>query len=228
MIHGLAPYTLQGFLWYQGESNADRAPLYGELIQAMVKRWRSDWHNELPFYYVELASFRPPQTEPIEPRGWGYIREAQAEVLKLPKTGVATGIDLGLAADIHYPMKKPLSRRLEGMALADIYGKPGLVRSPQLDGFKLDGSQVRLQLKNADGLRVRAGGEAVGFVIAGADHRWVWAQAKIDKDEILVWSDEVAKPAAVRYGWANNPKISIENAAGLPLRPFRTDSQSPE
>lgn len=227
MIHGLAPYTLQGILWYQGESNASRYNEYGELIRSMVSAWRKDWGTDLPFYYVELAGLGRPQLLPVEaPPAWPFIREAQAGVLQLPKTGVATAVDLGMADDIHPPFKKPLGQRLAGLAAADVYGKEGLVRSPQFSGFKIESSKVRVTLAFADGLRTRDGGPAKGFAVRGADGQWKWAEAQIDGETVLVWNKEVERPEAVRYGWAGNPVLSLENGAGLPLRPFRTDSDS--
>lgn len=227
MIHGLAPYTLQGILWYQGEQNSSRYTEYGELIRSMVSAWRKDWGKDLPFYYVELAGIGRPQLFPVEaPPAWPFIREAQAGVLQLPKTGVATAVDLGMADDIHPPLKKPLGQRLAGLAAADVYGKEGLVRSPQFSEFKIENSKVRVTLAFADGLRTRDGGPAKGFAVRGSDGQWKWAEAQIDGGTVLVWNKEVERPGAVRYGWAGNPVLSLENGAGLPLRPFRTDSDS--
>lgn len=224
MVHGLEPYTIQGILWYQGEANAPTPSEYGELIQALVKGWRKQWNEELPFYYVELANLGARQSKPSE-GGWALIREAQASVLDLPKTGVATAVDLGVANNIHPPFKEPVGKRLAGLALADIYGQSGLVRSPQFASFAVDGEKVRLKFQNAEGLKPLKGKEIGGFAIRGESGDWQWAEARLDGEDVLVWNSKISKPAAVRYGWAGNPILSLENKAGLPLRPFRTDRE---
>jgi len=232
MIHPLEPYGLRGVLWYQGETNGDfpRSQEYGELIQTMVKSWRERFQNpNLAFYYVELANYKPAQETPVQPGSWAYVREQQGKALLLPHTGVATAIDLGVANNIHPGRKKEVADRLAGLALNDLYGQPSLCRSPEYVSSKIEGGKVFLQLANADGLRSRT--EKIGgFAIAGADNQWVWAESvKILPNGVVeVASAQVAAPVAVRYAWANNPVISLENSAGLPLRPFRTDPQSKE
>jgi sialate O-acetylesterase len=223
MLHGLAPYTISGIIWYQGENNSARPGEYAELVRAFISRLRKNWGEELPFYYVEIANFKAPQREPVE-GGFAFIREAQAGALLLPKTGVATAVDLGLADEAHYPNKKPLGQRLAGMALADVYHvTSGDSRSPELAGFKIEGNSVRLRFKHAGGLRLR-GDSLKGFAIRGDAGAWMWAEGRIEGGEIVVWNKAIPSPVAVRYGWADNPVLSIENSRGLPLRPFRTDS----
>jgi len=230
MIHGLEPYGLRGALWYQGETNASRPGEYPELVQALINNLRTRFQNpNLSFYYVELANFMKPQPGPVELKSWAYIREGQQGALALPKTGVATAVDVGVADDIHPTDKKTVGNRLAGMALNDIYGQPSLCRSPEYVSSKIEGGKVFIQLANVDGLRSRT--EKIGgFAIAGADNQWVWAESvKILPNGVVeVASAQVAAPVAVRYAWANNPVISLENSAGLPLRPFRTDPQSKE
>lgn len=227
MLHGLIPYTLQGVIWYQGEANASRPGIYGELIQAMVKGWREAWGEELPFYYVELAAHMKAQETPVQEPSWAFIREGQADILQLPKTGVATAVDVGLADDVHPPYKKIVGQRLAGLALRDVHGREGQVESPQFADFKISGSEVRIMLKNAEGLRVKDGGEVKGFAICGPDRQWKWAQAKVEGEDVIVWNEDISQPAAVRYAWADNPVISLVNEAGLPLRSFRTDRDAP-
>lgn len=222
MLHGLIPYTLQGVIWYQGEANASRPEIYGELIQAMVKGWRKEWNEELPFYYVELAGYQKPQVEPVED-GYALIREAQAEVLELPKTGVATAVDIGLSDDIHPPYKKAVGQRLAGLALKEVHGQDLLAESPSYAGSRVEGDKMRISLKNAAGLRVKDGTEVKGFVITDASGQWKWAQAKLDGEDVVVWADGITQPVAVRYAWASFPVLSLYNSADLPLRPFRTD-----
>ncbi len=228
MIRGLEPYGIRGVLWYQGEANAGRPTEYGHLMQALVNSWRKAFNNDqAAFYYVELANFMQEQQRPVEGAGWGLIREAQASVLELPLTGVGTAVDVGEAKDIHPTDKKTVGERLAGMALTDIYGKKGLSRSPQYTDHKVVGDKVFVKLDYADGLRAR-GGEIKGFAIRSEGGEWVWAEnVKILPDGVVeVASAEVKQPAAVRYGWASNPVISLENEAGLPLRPFRTDKNT--
>ncbi|XHR31250.1 MAG: sialate O-acetylesterase [Chthoniobacteraceae bacterium] len=222
MIYGLAPYTLQGVLWYQGEENSSRSQEYGELIQALIKSWRGFWGTELPFYYVELANTHKPQQKPSED-GWGFIREAQQAALKLPKTAVATAVDLG-NGEIHPWNKKPVGERLAAIALSDVYGKAIPSRSPQFTSFEIQGSVIRVKFDHAEGLRARGDGSVAGFAITGNGTDWKWADAKIVGESVEVSSKEIPSPTAVRYGWASNPVLSLENQYGLPLRPFRTDS----
>ncbi|HEY9250369.1 MAG TPA: sialate O-acetylesterase [Rariglobus sp.] len=225
MIHGLIPYAAQGIIWYQGEQNSGRPAEYPDLIRALVTSWRKLWGAELPFYYVELANVHAPQTKPSE-GGWALIREAQSAVLTLPGTGVATAIDVS-DGTIHPWNKKPVGQRLAALALHDVYGRPGDPRSPCYASCDIAGDKVRLSFLHATGLRVRGGGDLRGFAIRGGDGAWHWAQSRIVGDRIEVWSPDVPAPAAVRYGWASNPVLSIENQNGLPLLPFRTDPESP-
>jgi sialate O-acetylesterase len=228
MIAGLEPYTLRGILWYQADGNSRNPLEYSELFQALIKEWRAEWHEQLPFYFVEMNNMNEdPQTRPVQPNNLSLIREQQHGGLEQPGVGMVAAIDLGIK-NAHFPNKRPVGQRLAGLALRDLYGVPGQVDSPIFKSASFEGSKVRLSFSGADGLRVRGGGDLKGFAIRGAQGDWVWASGKIEGDTILVWSDRVPHPVAVRYAWAQNPVISIENAAGLPLYPFRTDRDSPE
>lgn len=224
MIAPLVPYTLRGFLWYQGENNAKDPRGYGELIQTLVQSWRKIWGDELPFYYVELANFKPAQKEPAE-AGLALIREQQAEVLRQPRTGAATAIDVGDATNIHPKDKATVGRRSARMALNDVYNQKqqGPSRSPRFKSFSIEAGSVRLTFTDAAGLQSRLPSGIRGFAIRGADGHWVWAEARIEGEQIVVSNPAVTQPEAVCYGWASNPRISIENSAGLPLQPFRTN-----
>jgi sialate O-acetylesterase len=230
MIHGLEPYSLKGFLWFQGDGNLGNPQEYGELVKTLICAWRSHWHDgTLPFYYVEMQNYHAPQQKPVEPNPMSLIREAQQAALQLPSTDVAASLDQGIDKpnyEAHFPNKKPLGERLAGLALNNLYGQPGLVHSPQFRKYVIEGSKVRLQFDYADGLRLRGNAGLKGFAIRSAGGGWVWAQGKIEGQEIVLWSDAVSAPAAVRYAWAFNPLLSVENGAGLPLRPFRTDTGS--
>ena len=230
MVSGLMPYGARGILWYQGENNAgvDRAAYYGPLACSLVRSWRQGFENpDMAFYYVELANFRKKQSAPVELKGWGLIRESQASVLDLPNTGVATAIDVGIANDVHPTDKKTVGNRLAGMALNDIYGHKSLCRSPQYASHEVKGDKVIVKLDYGEGLRSRTE-KVEGFAIRGEDGEWVWAEKSriLSDGSVEVSSAQVKEPVAVRYGWASNPIISLENEAGLPLRPFRTDKES--
>jgi sialate O-acetylesterase len=230
MIHGLEPYTLKGFLWFQGDGNFGNPQEYGELVRTLIRAWRAHWHDDtLPFYYVEMQNYHKPQESPVEPNPMSLIREAQQGALQLPGTDVAASLDQGIDKpnyEAHFPNKQPLGERLAGLALNNLYGQPGLVHSPQFKSYAVEGKKVRLQFDHAEGLRLRGHGGLKGFAIRAADGDWVWAQGRIDGQDVVLWSDQVAAPAAVRYAWAFNPILSVENRAGLPLRPFRTDTRS--
>ncbi len=230
MIHGLEPYTLKGFLWFQGDGNFGNPQEYGELVKNLIRAWRSHFHDDtLPFYYVEMQNYHVPQVNPVEPNPMSLIREAQQGALQLPNTDVAASLDQGIDKpnyEAHFPNKKQLGERMAGLALNHLYGQPGLVNSPAFKSYAVEGNKVRIKLDHADGLRLRGDGGLKGFAIRSKDGDWVWAQGKIEGQEIVLWGDQVPAPAAVRYAWAFNPLLSVENSAGLPLRPFRTDPES--
>ena len=231
MVHGLEPYPMRGVIWFQADGNAGHPEEYGELIKALIKSWRANFHAELPFYYVEMNNMWEAQDKPVgTERNMGLIREAQEAAMELPKTGVVAAIDLCVAHDNpHFPNKQPVGDRLANLALSEVYGLPmGTVNSPAFAGYAIEGNKVRLRFKYADGLHARGDGAVKGFAIRGAKGDWAWAEGKIEGNEIVVWNSKVPEPVAVRYAWATFPIISVENNAGLPLRPFRTDKESPK
>ncbi|MDP0496360.1 MAG: sialate O-acetylesterase [Verrucomicrobiota bacterium JB024] len=231
MIHPVIPYAIRGAIWYQGEANAGRAVVYGELFPNMINDWRAQWgQGDFPFYFVQLANYRERNKEPVD-NEWAELRESQTKTLSLPNTGMAVTIDIGDAGDIHPKNKQEVGRRLALWALADTYGmtktadgKP-LVRSgPLYSSMQKQADKIVITFtETADGLKTSDGREPVGFAIAGADQKFVWAQAKIDGDTVIVSSPEVSDPQAVRYGWSSNPDVNLVNSAGLPASPFRTD-----
>ena len=225
MIHGLEPYTLRGVIWYQADGDINTPLEYGELFQALIRKWRADWAEPLPFYFVEMNNMlEDRQTRPVQPHNLCLIREQQHAGLLQPGTGMVAAVDVG-TKNAHFPDKKPVGERLAHLALRECYHLPmGEVNGPLYRAFRVEGSRVRLSFADAGGLRVRGGGELKGFAIRGASGDWVWASGKIEGPGIVVWSDKVPSPVAVRYAWAANPVISVENDAGLPLYPFRTDT----
>jgi sialate O-acetylesterase len=225
-IAPLIPYAIRGAIWYQGESNAGNlAHLYGLQLATMIKDWRARWGaGDFPFAWVQLPNFQKAQTAPVESSGWAVVREGMLRTLALPNTGMAITIDVGEANDIHPKNKQDVGQRLAMWALAKVYGKAVAASGPLPAGHKINGSEVVLSFKYTDGGLVAKGENLNGFAIAGADGRWVRAEAKIAGDQVIVSSPEVKEPLAVRYDWASNPNGNLYNGAGLPASPFRTDN----
>jgi sialate O-acetylesterase len=226
MIAPLVPCTIQGAIWYQGESNASRAREYGKLFPTMILSWRQRWNEEFPFLYVQLANYNargiPPTGEPEESQ-WAELREAQLMTLELPHTAMAVTIDIGEARDIHPKNKQEVGRRLALAAEATVYYRDTEFSGPLPGGSQEEDGKIRLSFRHAEGLKAADGGKLKGFAVAGDDRKFVWADTSIEGDHIIVSSSKVPKPVAVRYGWADNPDCNLTNAAGLPASPFRTD-----
>jgi len=225
MIQPLIPHAIRGAIWYQGESNVGRAAEYRTLFPAMIRSWREAWHQgDFPFFLVQLANYLQTPTEPGE-SAWAELREAQFQALQEPNTGMAVAIDVGEANDIHPRNKQDVGKRLAFQALNRVYGRKEIVASgPLFAGADVEGSRMRIRFTHADGGLTANGGELTGFAVAGADRRFVWAKATMEGDTVVVESNEVPKPVAVRYAWANNPVCNLYNKAGLPASPFRSDN----
>ncbi|RAK69321.1 sialate O-acetylesterase [Hymenobacter edaphi] len=227
-IYPLVPYALKGVIWYQGESNADRAAQYRALFPALIRDWRARWQRPaLPFLFVQLAGYLPPATaEPAE-SSWAELREAQQLALALPATGMATAIDVGDSTDIHPRDKQTVGRRLALQARRVAYGEAAVVASgPVFERLTISGSTVRLTFSNPGHdlvLRDAGGPYLKGFALAGADRRFVWARGEVQGRSIVLRSPEVPRPVAVRYAWGNLPFLNLYNREGLPAPPFRTD-----
>ncbi|HLJ12325.1 MAG TPA: sialate O-acetylesterase [Planctomycetaceae bacterium] len=219
-------YGIKGAIWYQGESNAGRAYQYRDLFPLMIKNWRDDWgQGNFPFYWVQLADFLPEKAEPSD-SAWAELREAQTMTMsKLPNTGEAVIIDIGEGKDIHPKNKVDVGRRLARWALAKDYGLNIPYHSPQYKAMEKQGNKIVLTFDFVDGgWRPFDVNDPRGFTIAGEDKKFVAAKAKILQDmRIEVTAEQIENPAAVRYGWADNPVVNMFNQAGLPLTPFRTD-----
>lgn len=219
-------YGIRGAIWYQGESNAGRAYQYRELFPLMIQSWRDEWgQGDFPFYWVQLADFRAEVTEPKE-SDWAELREAQTMTMsRLKNTGEAVIIDIGEGNDIHPRNKLTVGRRLARWALAKDYGINVPYQSPTYKEVSIEGKKATVTFDHAGGgLRTIDVGDVRGFAICGEDKKWVWAQAKIaGPNKVEVWSDQVEKPIAVRYAWADNPICNLLSKEGLPVTPFRTD-----
>lgn len=227
MINPVIPYGIKGVIWYQGESNVDRAKQYQRIFPNLITDWRNNWNQGIfPFLFVSLANYQKPVTCPSE-SNWAELREAQTRALLLPETGMALAIDLGEESDIHPKNKQEVGRRLALCALKVGYDKNIVFSGPIYQSVAFVGKNAMLSFtETGSGLTVQNKyGYINGFTVAGSDRKFVWAKAFITGDHtILVYSDEVENPVAVRYGWANNPDdLDLYNKEGLPANPFRTD-----
>ena len=224
MIHPLIPYRIKGVIWYQGESNAGRAYQYRDLFPAMITDWRSHWDNTFDFHFVQLANFMPVQQNPVELQTWPELREAQTMALSLPNTGMAVTIDIGEADDIHPRNKQDVGYRLALNALYTSYDRPIVYSGPMYKEMRILADTVAISFDHVgSGLTTPDNEMASGFAIAGNDLEFHWADAIIRDNTVLVYSDKVTNPVAVRYGWADNPTVNLYNQEGLPASPFRTD-----
>lgn len=222
----LIPYALRGTIWYQGESNASEAATYRRLLPLMIRDWRRAWgQGDTPFYQVQLANFKAEPEQPCA-SAWAALREAQAAALSEPATGMAVAIDVGEAGNIHPRNKRAVAQRLARLALSEVYQRPGVARGPVFTSCSTEpGGRIRCRFDHGGaGLRIH-GDRLRHIAICGRDRRFVWAEAVVEDDTLVVWSPQVERPVAVRYAWADNPAgCNLGNAEGLPAVPFRTDT----
>jgi sialate O-acetylesterase len=228
MINPIVPLGIRGAIWYQGEANADRAKQYQRVFPNLITDWRNHWkEGNFPFYFVQLANYMAPSDQPAQST-WAELREAQTMTLKVPNTGMASAIDIGEAKDIHPKNKQDVGKRLALNALKLTYGKDLEYTGPTYESMKVEGSKATISFSHsAEGLKAKNKyGYVNGFAVAGADHVFHWAKAVVtDKNTVVISSDEVKTPVAVRYGWANNPDdLNLYNSVDLPANPFRTDT----
>ncbi len=246
MVHPLIPYAINGILWYQGESNTERAAQYATALPLLINGWRQTWDcPDAVFLICQLANYQKKTPDPGE-SNWAELREAQSRALALPRTGLAVLIDQGEADDIHPRSKKEAGHRLALAARALSHGEAIPFSGPVFDSQEIVGDTIRIIFRHIDGglaaqplpetfrprsnqpetlplVKPRPASELQGFAICGEDRKWVWADARIDGDEVVVSSPDVPAPVAVRYAWADNPTCNLVNATGLPAVPFRTD-----
>ncbi|MCW8125871.1 sialate O-acetylesterase [Microbulbifer halophilus] len=223
MIHPLLDYPIRGAIWYQGESNVGRAEEYRQLFPTLIRDWRSRWQRDFPFLFVQLTNFLEARNAPGD-SDWARLREAQASALALPDTAMAVAIDVGEWNDIHALDKKTVGDRLALAAQQRVYGEDIVGSGPRFESMKIDGDRALLRFSGiGDGLAAR-GGPLREFALAGEDRQFHWAEAEIVGDRVILHSDAVDDPVAVRYAWADNPEnANLYNSAGLPAAPFRTD-----
>ena len=230
MIAPLVPLAIKGSLWYQGESNASRAAQYRRVLPELIRDWRGHFAvGDFPFLIVQLANYGKRADQPGR-SDWAELREAQYLTTKaVPNAQVALAIDIGEADEIHPTNKQEVGRRLALDALATVYGRPVEYSGPTFRAIEVHDHSVRISFDHVGtGLKTRDGGKLAGFAIAAQDGQFQWADAVIDGNGVVISSTEVDRPVAVRYAWANNPACNLENSAGLPAVPFRTDRPEPE
>lgn len=227
MIAPLLNYSIKGFLWYQGESNAGRPKEYTRLQPALIEDWRKRWNQPAaPFLFVQLPNFMDMAYLPVESQ-WAEFREAQAQSLSMPHTGMAVAIDLGEWNDIHPGGKKEVGERLARIAEKMAYNNKTIVHTgPAFDSATINENKIILSFTHVGSGLTTTDGEAPGeFAIAGKDKKFVWAKTKIEGNKIVLWHDAVPHPMYVRYAWADNPvNPNLINKEGLPAAPFRTDN----
>ncbi|TMI85559.1 MAG: sialate O-acetylesterase [Bacteroidetes bacterium] len=221
MIYPIIKYSIAGAIWYQGEANVKTASTYTELLSTMIKSWRKAWQKDFPFYYVQIA----PYAGYGENSSSAFLREAQTKALATPNTGMIVTTDLvDNINDIHPKMKKEVGIRLANYALSETYGKQGLVyKSPSYKNMKVEKDRIRIYFDNADKGLMTKDKTINEFFIAGDDQNFLPANAKIEKNTVVVWNDSVKKPVAVRFAFRNASLPNLFSKEGLPVVPFRTD-----
>ncbi|HEX5787768.1 MAG TPA: sialate O-acetylesterase [Woeseiaceae bacterium] len=222
MLAPLRNFRIRGVIWYQGETNVGRGDEYAELFPAMIRDWRRLWRQgDFPFLFVQLANYLETRQEPGD-SDWAELREAQRRALRLPNTAMVVTIDVGEWNDIHPLDKQTVGERLARAAQALAYGESDVVSSgPMFRSLMKRGGKLVIEFDHVGGGLQSKGGELTGFAVAGEDGRYVWADARIDGETVVVASDAVADPTRVRYAWADNPEAAtLYNDEGLPASPF--------
>lgn len=241
MICPIRPYGIRGMIWYQGERNSKNVPQavhYRSQLTKLISYYRSSWHEEsgghladdFPFQFTQLPSWNPAQTKPVEglTASWAVNRESMRLVERdVLNTGMVVSIDTGDAVALHPKTKKPIGVRHALIALQQTYGRDFIGSGPRYVEHQFDGNRIVLQFESAGaGLTTARAGKPDAFAIAGEDREWHWADAEINGENVVVSSDDVSEPVAVRYAWAMNPsqRNLLYNKEGLPASPFRTDN----
>ena len=227
MIAPLAPYSLTGVLWYQGESNAGRPELYPRVLSAMISDWRQKWGQPaLPFFIVQL----PPFVGHSGDYSFAALREAEAKaVAATPNTALAVTIDTTDGFDLHPKQKREIGRRLSLLARKMVYGEDIIASGPQFKEAIIEGASIRVFFDtHGDGLERSGQGPLRGFALAGEDGQYHFADAFIDRDSVIVGSSSVPSPKTVRYAWGGVPDATLRGKSGLPVAPFRTDDVVPK
>ena len=237
MVKPFTVYPMRGFIWYQGCSNTGNARDYMNLHPLLIKDWRNRWNDQtMPFIFAQLAAFhahRPKNPTTLEAlkklapseANYAALREVQTATLNVPLTGMGVAIDIGDHSDIHPANKQDLAYRMAQEAKRLVYGYKGVTSGPMFKSMKVENGKARIEFTNiGKGLKVK-GGKLNCFAVAGKDGKFVWANAKLDGNSVVVWSEKVKEPAHVRYAWAGFPiDPNLYNKEGFPAVPFRTDA----
>ncbi|MDW7692427.1 sialate O-acetylesterase [Flammeovirgaceae bacterium SG7u.111] len=225
MVDPIISYPSKGFIWYQGESNADKAKQYQTLFPTLITSWREKWQQpDMPFLFVQLANFQPKDEEPPAQSGWAELREAQTKTLSLPNTRMAVTIDIGETHDIHPRNKQDVGKRLALAGLKIAYDKKLVHAGPMYEKMEIKGGKISIKFDNPKSRLLVKGQELKGFAIAGEDKKFKWAKAVVvGKNEVAVSHPDIQSPVVVRYAWGNNPDCNLYNQEELPAVPFRTD-----
>ena len=220
MIAPYTPLSIRGVIWYQGETNSglDRAPVYARLFRAHVMDWRAQWaQGDFPFLYAQISSFRSSPQE-----AWGVARDAERRALALRNTGMAVTLDVGNPTNVHPADKQTVGHRLALLAEQISYGRQVDATGPLFERADLEGASLRVGFSTPD---LVCRGDCAGFEIAGSDHHFVPATARLDRGTVVVSATDVKAPAYVRYAWPNAPAFSLFDKAGLPASTFTSESE---
>jgi sialate O-acetylesterase len=221
-------YSIKGILWYQGEANTSRPQQYEQLLPALIRDWRNKWQQgPLPFLFVQLPNFMEVRYLPSESQ-WAELRFSQFKSLSIPNTAMAVTIDAGEWNDIHPLEKKVVGERLALAARSLAYGNENITYSgPVYKSSNKVADSIIIEFDHiGSGLVVKGGGDLNYFAIAGTDRKFVWAEASIKNNHVVVWSTEIKNPAFIRYAWADNPEgANLYNIEGLPASPFEAGSK---
>lgn len=225
MVNPIIPYAFEGVIWYQGEANAGRAFQYRKAFPLMITDWRKHWNaGDFPFYFVQLASYNADKGNSKNGSTWAELREAQTMTLSLPNTGMAVTTDIGNSTDIHPKNKQDVGKRLAAIALRNVYKKDIVCSGPMYQSMKVSGNKIILTFTNIGSGLTSKGSELKGFEISGLGGQFYPAVATIDNNRVIVESEMVKYPAAVRFGWMDDAsQDNLFNKEGFPASPFRTD-----
>jgi sialate O-acetylesterase len=230
MVAPLVPYAIRGALWYQGESNGPTAKIYGTIMETLIKDWRTAWgQGDFPFLYVQLANHQAVITDPVKDDPMVLVREGQLKNLSIANTGMVVAIDNADPQDannIHPKNKQAIGKRLALIAESMVYGEKIVSSGPLYNKMSIENNGIRIHFRNTGkGLKI-SGDSLTGFAIAGDDKKFMWANAKIENNTVVVSHPDIAHPKAVRYGWSKNPPVNLYNEDDLPASPFRTDTEN--
>jgi len=225
MIAPLVNYQIRGVVWYQGEANTSNPGVYSKSFPALIADWRRHWQQgNFPFIYVQLPNFMETKEQPSDSK-WAELREAQLKTLSVPNTAMAVAIDIGEWNDIHPLDKKDVGERLALAAQKLAYSEKIVYSGPLYSSAKTEANKIIISFSNTgSGLIAKGDGGLKYFSVAGADNKFVWANAKIEGNKVIVWADAIEHPVTVRYAWADNPQgANLYNREGLPASPFTTE-----